>query len=443
MTIRKLRTADRLLYGVLVCCIFSFKIYIVGVGGSGIRADDLLILAVFLYLLYAGDLHRIKRSHPFNIYLGFIIINIVSAIWNSIEGRVEPLTSAFFVARLMEYMVFYYLGYRIAKKGIPITRMLSYYLVFLCVVVPLQMIGLLPSFGAFGGITSRAIGNTNGPYELAAVGAFLLCYLGYDQKNRVKGLFSFLLILLSASRITFVAAAFSVAKVVLKQSRSKSAVIGRVAFLAAVGLVGFLSVHMMSNDSSDGQESVVGRLSSAASTGISLDTLRAAYDSAPVYADSANYIQGAFLSADTYANQGGGDVSGLTRVFRWTSLIKSTLNRFDTFMIGLGPSFGTTAVDGYFVRVFAETGFLGLLMFGWFAKAVLAWSERYSSAFHEYAFILLVTGCFIDIFTSYKPMLLLWLWHGALQFKHNSNDPRDQRIFRPGPKQSATMKISH
>jgi hypothetical protein len=414
--IHKLSIIDRILYGIVVWCIFSFRVILIHTAGSGLRIDDVLILIAFLLLLFRGDLRRTTRPLPFNIYLGFVAISVISVAWNAAMGRVDPFISCLFVARLLQYMVFYYLGYRIAKNGIRITRLLSYYLAFLCAIVPLQMLGLLPVLGSFGDITSRAVGNTNGPYELAAVGAFLLCYLGYSSPKKTKGVFSILLVLLSASRITFIATALSVAKVILWKSRSRAILILRVVGLGLVGCVAFLVLHSTSSNLPGTQDGVIGRLTTAASTGISLNTLGAAYGAAAVYHNSTDYSQGAFSDADAEANQGGGDVSGLTRVFRWTSLIKSTLNGLDTILIGLGPSFGSIAVDGYFVRVFVETGVLGLLVFCWFAKSVLAWGKTYSWTFREYVLILLVTGCFIDIFVSYKPMLLFWLWLGMQQF---------------------------
>jgi hypothetical protein len=278
------------------------------------------------------------------------------------------------------------------------------------------MEGLIPVPGVFRGITSRAVGNTNGPYEMAVVAAFLLCYLGYRQRSRINGALSFILVFLSASRITFAVTAFSLVKVALQRLRSRRGLIIGVASLSIL-IVGLFAALQVSSSSSEVPHGNFERLSTIASTGISLDTVSAAYDGAPVYRSSANYLQGEFDASGPQADESGGDVSGLTRVLRWTTLIKSALNGLDTILIGLGPSFGSLAVDGYFVRVFVETGVIGLALFIWFAKSLLADSAGSSWAFREYVFIMLGTACFIDIFVSYKPMLLLWLWHGVHQYK--------------------------
>jgi hypothetical protein len=60
---------------------------------------------------------------------------------------------------------------------------------------------------------------------------------------------------------------------------------------------------------------------------------------------------------------------------------------------------------------------VGLLLFLRFAKALLNDGANKLGFFRDYVFILLVTAGFIDIFTSYKAMILLWLWHGMNQYQ--------------------------
>jgi len=435
---RKRNISGRVLYIILIWCVYSFKMVLVGVGGSGIRVDDLLIFCALVLLFWRGDLSRVKRSRAFNLYLGFVAVNLVSALWNGLSGRVGLAISLFFVARMLEYMVFYYIGYGVARSGISLSRMLSYYLAALCVAVPLQMLGILPVVGGFQGITTRAVGNTNGPYELAVVAAFLLCYLGYAQKKRASGLFAFLLILLSASRITFVATTFSLIKAMI--SRPRNAWIIGSASVAAVALLVFLPLRSTSNSSSEEPVGIIERLSSAIS-GTSLNSLKDAYSNAPVYRTSQDYLDNTFQTAIDDADASDGDPSGLIRVFRWATLIKSTLAGADSIIVGLGPSFASAAVDGYFVRVFIETGLLGLLTFCWFAKTVLFEHCRSSGPFREYVFIILATACFIDIFVSYKPMLLLWLWHGMHQFS-TQGFKRGSLALAPGKPRPGQEQLS-
>jgi hypothetical protein len=98
------------------------------------------------------------------------------------------------------------------------------------------------------------------------------------------------------------------------------------------------------------------------------------------------------------------------------------LEHWDSELLGLGPSFGTAAVDGYFVRLFIETGFVGLSAFFVFSIAMLSQAKQTSWNFRNYFIILLGTCLFIDIGVSYKPMLLLWLWHGLNQVTEDRDD---------------------
>ncbi|MHB1701289.1 MAG: hypothetical protein ACYCSN_14355 [Acidobacteriaceae bacterium] len=420
---------DGFLYAIVLFCLFSFKMVVIGVGESGIRPDDLLIFIAFLILLSRGDLRKIQRSTPFNLYLGFVLLNVVSAIWNSAMGRVSPVISLFFVVRLLQYMVFYYLGYLITRSGRRISPALTWYLWILAIVVPLQMAGVIPAAGSFAGITSRAVGNTNGPYELAVVAAFLLCFLGYRLKGRLKGLVAFALILLSASRITFAATALSGMKMVFQRTKSKLQMAAAIVLLLVVGGLGFAGYSTFVGNSG-GKLEVLSRLSTAAST-LPVSQVAAVYANVPTYHSSADYISGEFLDAITQsvaAEGREGEVSGTIRILRWTSLIKSTLAGVGSTLIGLGPSFGSAAVDGYFVRVFIETGLFGLAAFFAFAIALLRERKNSSWPFREYVFIMLATACFIDIFVSYKPMLLLWLWHGMHQFKTKKEQLHENRL---------------
>jgi hypothetical protein len=300
--------------------------------------------------------------------------------------------------------------------GADLTRVLRVYILVLCVVVPLQMLRILPVPNDFG--ASRASGNTNGPYELGAVAAFLLCYLSYRNKERFTGIIAFTLIILSGARSVLAGAAISLLRILSPRSNRlmlKFALIALpgflfVAFLSAAG------IFLASGSSLNSKSVILQRFSTATSVGSMADTA-AAYEASPSYQSSAEYSEGAFVNAIALAQQNEGDASGLMRVFRWSALLKSTLENVDTTLIGLGPSFGTSAVDGYFVRVFVETGVIGLGLFLWFLWSLFSSNQDSPWQFREFVLIVMVTAISIDIFVSYKTMLLLWLWHGMNEYQ--------------------------
>lgn len=403
--------SDYLLFGILVFCIFSFKINVINTSGTAVRLDDVMIAVAFLLLVWGKTLFSAKLTPLIQVYIFFILVNALSVLLNSYEGRVNFVTSALFTARLCEYLIFYFIGQRVEKCRFPIETVLNVYLVFLLVVIPLQMSGLMPSAGPFSGITSRAIGNLGGPYSLAVVAGFLLCYLGYQKKRLLSGFAAFVIIILSASRITFLGSLISIFLVNFKRVRIhfKPSIAAFITITVMVSL-GVLIINKNSPTAPFLQK----RISNVFS-GLSLHTIESIYKSAPLYKTSAKYAQGDFLFAIDQAETSGGDISALIRIYRWSSLIKSTSSHLESSIFGMGPSFGTVAVDGYYVRVYAEAGVLGLSVFLGFVGLLLFRKKTSNQGFRMYALIMVVTAIFIDIFVSYKPMMFLWLWHGMNQ----------------------------
>jgi hypothetical protein len=406
------RAKYRWLLAVVVFCIFSFKIILVPVGEAGIRADDGLIVLSLAWLAGSGQLRGIKLSPAFKVYGAFLGVGAVSALWNAMQGRVNLGYSLVFVGRQAEYMSFFFFGYCLKDRAHQLSRALLVYTLILTVVVPAQMFSLIPVPGDFG--AARASGNTNGPYELAAVAGFLLCYLGYSCRQKLSGWLALLFIVLSAARITFLGAALSLIRVWIRGSKRRRQVMVTL-FVAAFAVLLAARQVKVTTEAAVPESTQLLLLSRYGGSSIPIDEIPQIYAAAPTYATSDEYGADMFMNSIALARDDSGDVSGMIRVYRWLTLIKTTLSSGDSIFFGLGPSFGTVSVDGYFVRVFVETGLLGVVFFALFLKELLSGTPQEQWPFREYVVILLVTSCFIDIFDSYKPMLLLWLWHGKNQ----------------------------
>jgi hypothetical protein len=404
-----LRMGDRFLYFVLLWCLCSYKVLLGGVGEAGLRVDDLLLASAFVLLLVRGDLRQVPRSAALRAYLWFLAVNLLSALWNGWRGRVPALYGLLFTARLAEYLLFYAMGWVLITRGAKLWRSFRWYFYALCVVVPLQTLGVLKVASQFG--ASRASGNTNGPYELAVVAALFLCVFGYQERKKLSTLAAVALLVMTASRITFIGTALDWLVRSVSRSRSKARALAMVAalLLAAVGVNAWVQSRPAASENPD---SLDNRLKSSSSS-LSVHEMKDLWDAVPVYSAEEDYYQGAFLDAGDFALATDNDTSGMIRAYRWASLVKSTVHHLDSMVIGLGPSFGSAAVDGYYVRVFIETGVAGLIAFLLFLRALLRPHDKINDAFREFVFIVLVTGCFIDIFASYKTMLLLWTWHGV------------------------------
>ena len=407
---------NRVLFAIAAVCLLSFKIIIVpiGSGATGIRIDDFLILIAFFILLYRGDLLSTPRSQAFKLYLLFVAVNLLSTLWNSAIGRVNPLLSLVFDVRLLQYMLFYFLGYALRKAGKSFTGLFVAYCLVMCAVIPLQLSGLTPDVSLFA--ASRASGNTNGPYEFAAVAGFLLCYLGYKERKLFYGFASIVFVVLTASRVTLLGVVVSLFRVLFRVARRSVASAAIAAFSSVAAVLLLAGVYMVSSTNANGD--VMSRISSTSST-VTWSEIQAVYATAPIAENYKDYAQGAFSSACAYGacDPDRGDPSTLIRLYRWSTLIRSVNSNLSSILIGLGPSFGTEAVDGYYVRLYAETGLTGLVVFFIAVWGLWRAGRGDNWPFREYVVILLFTACFIDIFASYKPMLLLWLWHGSNQYK--------------------------
>jgi hypothetical protein len=409
---RRISASTRFLYFVLLWCVFSFKIILGGIVEAGLRVDDLLLLIGLVILMLRGDIVRVPRSSALRAYLLFLSISLLSSVWNGIMGRVGLVYSMIFVVRLLEYTVFYYLGYVLVESGVRVWRGLRVYFYLLCIVVLLQTLRVLPTASQFS--VSRASGNTNGPYELAAVAAFFLCYFGYRERRKLNTVGAFVILLLTASRITFLGTLMGFIMRFLSRTRSKAQAVAIVVLTVLLIGAGTNWISSQSDDNA-GSNTLGSRLKSASSL-VSVDYM-GVFSSIPMYETSDDYTTGMFLDSGWLAKEVEADTSGVLRVFRWASLVKSTVSHFDSILIGLGPSFGSAAVDGNYVRVFIETGLLGLMAFLVFLRRMLKQTTKGGGAFREFILVLAVTACFIDIFASYKTMLLLWLWNGMNEFE--------------------------
>jgi hypothetical protein len=422
---------ERTLFGIVVFCVFSSKIILSSSdinSAAGVRIDDFLILWSGLFLFRNGYLGKIRISRPIKFYLFFVAVNLFSAIWNGFSGRVPMLTSLLFSVRMLEYLVFYYIGNVMAKNRRSFERPLHWYIVMLAVVVPLQMLGVLPTTGNFAGSLQRAIGNTNGPYELAAVSAFLVCYLGYIYRERMKTACSLGFLLLTASRITLIGVLLSGTLWLFRRTQSKKKLL--MAFGGAVVSVALLIAAIPVVSGLSPQDLTIIRRLTSSNPAEMQSKFQLLYSLAPVAVDSDQYKRNTLDPSNSNAHNDSslnGDVSGAIRMYRWTCLIKSTLDNWDSTWIGMGPSFASTAVDGYYTRTFTESGLIGLTSFLAFALVVLRDKQPGCWAFRQYALVMFVTCMFIDIFVSYKPMLFFWLWHGM-----NNYWAENPEIVSPG-----------
>lgn len=393
---------------IFVYCLFGFKWNLIDFYSSGIRPDDfisLLLLALSLFYIFKNrSLRKInKMIFYFILFVGW---SVFSVIFNTLEGRVEFLPALIFTFRHVEYMVFILVGFYFAEKKYDITPWLKFYVIYALVLFVLQKYYIVPVVSGF--TPERAIANTGGPWELAGVSSFLAIYFAFYNKNIKFALLSILILLLTQSRISLLGVTVVFILVALKKKKFPIKYYFYVSTAILFLCVFFIGVQYFSDGSVIDKLSVIDRISNF----LSDKTLKFLSDyigSAPTIKDQLSYQYYGYGGNMNEILSLDGDNSAFIRFYRWILLMKATFDSVSTAMIGLGPSFASVAVDGYFVRIIAETGLVGLFIFLLFMKQVFS----SKNLFLKYYFLsLVVTALFIDIFVTYKTMMLFWLMVG-------------------------------
>ena len=115
-----------------------------------------------------------------------------------------------------------------------------------------------------------------------------------------------------------------------------------------------------------------------------------------------------FVYASRSLVDGTGDLSLQLRLRKWTYAFASQYNNLHTFFIGLGTGFFAGAADSSLMRIYFETGVVGLFAWSLFFRQVF----RFQSSVIAYVTIcFLLNGVFIDTLYSSRvfPLYLLIL----------------------------------
>lgn len=395
---------------IFIYCLFSFKFSIFG----DTRIDDLLVVVLCAIAFWFFLITKKGRIQTFSTvavlsFLLFSIISLFSSLYNLAVGRVNPVQSILFSIRHLEYFIFIFLGYILSYYQFNFSFWLKTYLIFVLAIIPLQAFDIAPVFSGFS--PDRAIANAGGPWEMAAIAAFLFFYF---LENRYFFFIasSFVVLVLTASRVTLAATLLSL---LTNLNRTLSPPIA-IALCLSCGLTvvtaGIFFSTLLGDSPSDPafEYGVINRIISF----FSYETFISVSNT--ISSTSAVNTSEDFLTLTLNEKIGialedlEGDHSAVVRFSNWAILLKSAFFSFDSLVLGLGPSFAGKAVDGGFVRLFIETGFLGLAAYFSFIISVLTFSR--SRLLFNYFLTLVLSAIFIDIFTTYKAMFLFWVFYG-------------------------------
>ena len=397
---------------IFIYTVFGFKLSLLGRTGdeqsgnilSSIRIDDVIIV-FFVLKGKTGSIFLSKK--PILCFLLYTFVSLVSTVYNSSFGEVDFVASLLFTLRPLEYYVYIALGYELAKSKFSPDLTLKFYVIYCFALIAGQTLGIIGGVSNFS--FDRAIANTGGPWELAAVAAFLMSYF-IMSKNATFTAFSSFMLILTQSRITLVASIlvflFGNLNSVIKIIRKKIVVLSICIFtslLSIWALYSFTASDYISHQKAS-NSGVTARFETFGSndTLTTLNEILVTTKAASNRQDYFNKTYGEGLN-DILTNSGEGDASAFVRFTRWVTLVKT--------------------VDGNYVRIFVETGLVGLITYLLFLLSCLKNIKQ--KLLTNYVWILMVTALFIDIFVTFKAMFFFWFFYGYYIYNHQKINTKE------------------
>lgn len=373
---------------------FIPKLNFLAIGGetAGIRIDDFILAAVAAYLFACWvskaefKIDRLECS-CFAVVGAFCISSALN--FNH--------SNALYSIRILEYLVFLWVGWEFAKRG-DLSRLLKRLILINCSLIILQSAHLIGAFTAEGqiGDVARPCGLANHPAEMGAWLNLMSAALIFGGTKKVWqwSLLVFLCIFLTASRISLFAQCVLALIYVYRSSRRKGVVLFRSALVAGLLLA---IVSFIPNPVSARSGSVFSL--------DNLSTFESFYESLPVetqFTGWSDQIDPANAPEDV-------DASWWMRVTKWTMVSKLYLNSsLITAAVGIGPGALGISLDGGWLRLLVECGLIGLVAF----VGMLCKIASLSSACSMAVVALSINMLMIDSHLAYKVMSFLFFLAG-------------------------------
>lgn len=375
------------------------KLTVIPVGFSGVRLDDFICLIAFAWIISRGRLRLSSTDSYVKIYLFFIGTQFVSAIYNYGSNSYIGLL---FPVRLLELFVWYYIGINAIKSRTKeeINRVFLFLGLYLSIYSFAEILGFAPKFGLFTN-TNRVATTMTGPFEYAVV----IAILGFFIKHSIPKAMTLVSLLLTQSRVTL----FSTLFIYLFIWKKKwSALIGF--------FIGGLLLIIVSP-----KLDVLERFDDFVEFGVgNIAEITSQYYSMVLPADSSTDYFESTHEESAYKLFNQTDASLEIRLMRWMVILKTNTKTIYSLLIGKGPGFYGIAVDGYYVRVFAETGLIGFSVFVLFLVSLYR-THRKNKEIVALIVTMALTGFLIDIFVSVKVMALFWFLLGVHSQKYHKD----------------------
>lgn len=424
-------------FWILMCSILIFpKINIIYVPGSrtGIRLDDICVLAYFIYFIYKYIFLHEKINLKIKKILGYFFlcfsVFFISTVFGIIKGNVSFVISILHLIRNIEYFVLIFAGYDYVKNcenKNNIYILLNTILIFHAVYMLLEYFNIIGDIGYLIGRPSsdRIYTTFSGPYEYSAFLTLLLpmYLLKIFKEKKWFNLFYVVVIifgvLLSQSRISLLTCLFLIVVMYIFEYKSPKK--------KAITIIGLLSsiILLILTFNSD----ILFRFRS-----IDISSYVNTFQLAWKNTDYDYYKETGNINYSPKVLNSTTDESYALRVSKWATLLKETTK---SPLFGLGLSIVGEATDGNYVRLIAESGVLGFLCWILLFLIILKESNRnkdneISNLVFYSVISLSIIALFIDIFVASKIIMLFWFLVGAMYAsieKENKNKKKKIKIM--------------
>jgi hypothetical protein len=377
---------------------------------AAVRPEDIISLITFGIWMLSRKTVPLQFPRPVKLYLVFLGICYLSALANI---TTNGLIGFVYTTRLVQYLLWFFVMYEACHRVTwrDFRRGLMAVSVIFILWGTLELLGVVGRIGRFTGAAERLTINTSGPFETSV----LLAILAHAVPSFILTPVMLLFVLLTQARITLLGMIFSAG--IAKPFKALLAGTAAVVVFTVVAqplLAKFQDSRVVQSDSPKRMARV----------------LSDSWRRAPVLDDPAQF-RDRFLAGPTilrYMPSQRGDRSFAVRAVRWSIVLRTTGASIFHMLIGWGPGAWSLALDGYYVRVFGETGLIGLLFFlYWMFTTIFRLCTGSNSKFT--LVMLAVVALFIDIFTSSKIMPLFWFFIALDHARHPFAMPR--RLFGP------------
>lgn len=394
--------------------LFLPKINLVTFGGetAGVRLDDIILFAVVV-ILFCGWITRL-RFHVNEIpAVAFAMIGVF-CLSNLLNFEHSNLL---YSLRIVEYLVFFWTGTSLVRSRFKFELAVMLLVGVNCAAILLQFAGVIGGFTA-DGYTSRLerpFGiSANHPAEMGALLNLAFAALVFKERSKPSSRFWVWCLLIAVCIfITESRSALAVHCVLTwlytyQHAKSRTGFVLKSAFVSGALIATLVLVP-----------NPVRERSSDLFSPQNFEAARQLYDSMPAEKQFTGFTEGG-EAEDAPADV---DISWYMRGFKWTYVLKILFTApWQVWILGLGPGALGPALDGGWLRLLAETGAVGTLVF----LTLLRRISSLGSACAMAVLALAINMIMVDSQNAYKVMAFLFLLAGVQAQKKLMESPGAQ-----------------